>query len=73
MNTKSIKNLKHDYLFVDVGDAVLKVLCYGASWFGGVLASKAQGTLSTNQGVFFLYFFISWYRIYFARYSGKRK
>lgn len=56
MNTKSIKDLKHDYLFGDVGDAILKVLCYGASWFGGVLVSKAQGTLSTNQGVFFLFF-----------------
>lgn len=73
MDAKSVKVIKQDYLFGDVGDAILKVLCYGASWFGGVLVSKAQGTLSTNQGVFFLFFFISWYRIYFASYSGKRK
>lgn len=56
MNTESVKVLGQDYLFDNVGDALLKIICYGASWFGGVLVSKVQGTLTTNQGVFFLFF-----------------
>lgn len=56
MNTESVKVLGQDYLFDNVGDALLKIICYGASWFGGLLVSEVQGTLATNQGVFFLFF-----------------
>lgn len=56
MNTESVKALEQDYLFDNVEDAILKIICYGASWFGGVLVSEVQGTLATNQGVFFLFF-----------------
>lgn len=56
MDAESVKGLKRDYLFDNIEDAILKIICYGASWFGGVLVSKVQGTLSTNQGVFFLFF-----------------
>lgn len=56
MNTESVKGLKQDYLFDNVEDAILKIICYSASWFGGILVSKVQNTLLTNQGVFFLFF-----------------
>lgn len=56
MNTENIKGPKRDCLFDNIEDAILKLLCYSASWLGGILVSKVQGTLLTSQGVFFLFF-----------------
>ena len=72
MNTESVKMLGQDYLFENIEDAILKIICYSVSWLGGVLVSKVQGTLTTNQGVFFLFFCLLALNL-FCQLFGKRE